>query len=86
MNKLAVRKLFWKIVNEIEGCCDTVIKNYKGVVIEKGMGLSNGYSILYNLDEGTLKICDDKFNAINTFTEESEILLVLKDLFEEIEL
>lgn len=86
MNKLEVKKLFWKIVNEIEGCCDTVIKNDKGVVTEKGMGLSKGYSILYSLDEGTLTICDDKFNAINTFTEESETLLVLKDLFEALEL
>ena len=86
MNKVEVRKLFWKIVNEIEGCCDTVVKNSAGVVVEKGMGLSNGYSIMYNLDEGTLKVCDAEFNAITTFTEDNETLLVLKDLFEALEI
>ncbi|WP_279230412.1 hypothetical protein [Clostridium thermarum] len=37
MNKNEVKKLFWKFVDGIEFCCDTITKNSAGVVVEKGM-------------------------------------------------
>lgn len=82
MNKHEIKKLFWKIVNEVEGCSDCIIKNAVGVVIERGMLLSNGYSVLFGLDDGILRIYDDVQNQIMSFTEESYELIALKEVFD----
>ncbi|HOA81263.1 MAG TPA: hypothetical protein PKK61_09415 [Defluviitaleaceae bacterium] len=82
MNKNEVKKLFWNLVNGIEFCCDTITKNSSGVVVERGMALENDYSAMYVLDEGSIKIYDNHHNVIAEFTEDSEILYILKDLFE----
>lgn len=86
MNKNEVKKLFWKFVDGIEFCCDTITKNSAGVVVEKGMALENGYSAMYALDEGAIKIYNKDNIVIATFTEEDETLYVLKDLFESLEI
>lgn len=82
MNKNEVKKLFWNIVNQIEDCCDIITQNDQGVVIEKGMGLSNNCSITFGLDDGVLRIYNAKYSPVASFTEEDETLIILKDLFE----
>ena len=82
MNKNEVKKRFWKIVNEVEGCSDCIIKNATGVVIERGMLFSNGYSVLFGLDDGVLRVYDDAHNPIMSFTENSVELVILKELFD----
>ncbi|MEG2018472.1 MAG: hypothetical protein RR128_08445 [Clostridium sp.] len=49
MKSIDIKKLFWKIVNVVYDCSDTWVVNTKGAVTEKGMNLSNGYSVLYGL-------------------------------------
>lgn len=86
MNKLEIKKLFWKIVDEIEYCSDTVIENQAGVVVERGMMLSNDYSIMFCLDDGVIRIYNKEHFPLIAFTEESEVLLILKELFETLDL
>jgi hypothetical protein len=38
--------------------------------------------VKYVLDEGSIRIYDNHHNVIAEFTEDSEILYILKDLFE----
>lgn len=85
MNKNEIKKFFWKIVNEIEEVSDTVVKNEAEVVVERGMQLSNGYSIMYGLDDGVIRIYNKEHFPISAFTEESETLLILKEVFELLE-
>jgi len=85
VDKIEVKKLFWKIVNVIEGCSDTIIKNGSGVITERGMTIENDYSIMFGLDDGVIRIYDNEHFPIAAFTEENEVLLILKDLFEELE-
>ncbi|KIN82151.1 hypothetical protein [Clostridium botulinum] len=82
MNKVEIKKLFWKIVNGIEEVSDTVVKNKAGVVVERGMILSNDYSIMFGLDDGVIRIYNKEHFPLIAFTEESEILFILKELFE----
>lgn len=79
------KKLFWEIVNHIEGCSDCIIKNHQGVVIERGMLLENGYSILFGLDDGVIRIYDNKQNVIFDFNENNTFLKILKDIFNNFE-
>lgn len=85
MNKMQIKKLFWKISNEIEGVSDTIIKNDKGVVTERGMQLSNGYSAMFGLDTGVLNIYNKEHISLMHFTEDSEALFIIKELFESLE-
>lgn len=82
MNKYEVKKLFWKVVNIVEECSDTYVSNATGVVIERGMNLSNGCSVLFGLDDSVLRIYDENSKPIMHFTEDSKELVVLKELFE----
>ena len=85
MDKIEVKKLFWKLVNAVEENSDTVIKNKAGVVTERGIMISNDYSVMFGLDDGTIRVYNNEEFPIAAFTEESEILLILKELFEELE-
>lgn len=86
MNKIETKKFFWKLVNAIEECDDTQVKNDKGVVTERGMLLSNDYSVMFGLDDGVIRIYDKDYKPLIAFTENSEVLLILKELFEDLEL
>lgn len=86
MNKIEIKKLFWKIVDQIEGCGDTVVKNDKGVVTERGMLLSNDYSVMFGLDDGVIRIYNSEYFPLIAFTEESEVLPLLKELFESLDI
>lgn len=85
MNKIEVKKLFWKLVDEIEYCSDAVVENEVGVVVERGMLLSNDYSIMFGLDDGVVRIYNKEHFPLIAFTEESEVLLIMKELFESLE-
>ena len=58
MNKFEVKKLFWKVVDTIEGCSDTQVSNEAGVVVERGMTIENDYSIMFGLDDGVIRVYD----------------------------
>lgn len=85
MNKHEVKKLFWKIVNYVHDCSDTTIENKEGVVTERGMSLSGDYSIMFGLDDGILRLYNSQNEIIAEYTEDSEALVILKDLFEDME-
>ncbi|AJD30895.1 hypothetical protein FDE98_16695 [Clostridium sporogenes] len=86
MNKVEIKKLFWKLVDGIEYCSDTVVENEVGVIVERGMMLSNDYSIMFGLDDGAIRIYNKEHSSLIAFTEESEILFILKELFESLEI
>ncbi|KHD35180.1 hypothetical protein NL50_14905 [Clostridium acetobutylicum] len=78
------KKIFWRLVNELEVVSDTIVKNEQGVVIEEGMMLSNDYSIMYVLDKGTIKIYNSDNKSLLEFDEDSLLLEALGELFEDI--
>ena len=86
MNDLQVKKLYWKVINAIEGASDTTITNDEGVVTESGMQLSDDNSAMYNLNDGSLTIYDKDCLPLICFTEESKSLMLIKELFEDIEM
>ena len=86
MNKTNTKKTFWKVVNEIEYVSDTVIKNDKDGVIESGMQLSDGCSVMFGLEDGVLRFYNKDNLSVIEFTEKSEGLLLIKELFENLEL
>lgn len=87
MNRQEVEnnKLFWKMVNYIESCSDKVVENHQGVAIERGKVLNYDYSILFGLDDGVVRIYDDKERVIATFDENNKYLSILKDIFNDLE-
>lgn len=85
MNKIEIKKLFWKLVDEIEYCSDIVVENEAGVVAERGMMLSDDNSIMFGLDDGVIRIYNKENFPLIALTEESEVLLIMKDLFESLE-
>lgn len=82
MNKVQIKKLFWKIANAIDGCSDIVIKNNDGIITEKGMQLSNGYSVMLGVDDGIIRIYNESGFPLIAFTEENEVLIPLVELLE----
>lgn len=82
MNKNEIKKFFWKVVSSLEDCTDTVTKNNAGVVVETGMSINDDYSVMYGLDDGVIRIYNKEYFPIADYTEESEELLILKELFE----
>lgn len=86
MNKIDTKKIFWKVVNAIGDVSDTVTENDKNGVIESGMQLSNGCSVMFGLEDGVLRFYNKDNLSLIEFTEESEGLLLIKELFENLEL
>ncbi|QOR34415.1 hypothetical protein IMX26_13060 [Clostridium sp. 'deep sea'] len=85
MTRLKAKQVFWKIVHYIEDCSDTNFKNKAEVITDKGMTTSSGGCIMFGLDDGVIRIYDNKNFPIAAFTEDSETLLVLKEIFEDID-
>lgn len=85
MNKNEIKKLFWKIVNQVDGCSDCRVDDGEGNAVERGMLLSNNYCVLFGLEDGILRIYDDNHNELMRFTDESYELIALKELFEILE-
>ena len=83
--QLGNKKLFWKMVDYIEGCSDCIIKNHQGVVTERGMLLDDDYSILYGLDDGVIRIYDNNENVVFAFNENNAFLLTFKLIIDDLE-
>lgn len=81
---METKKIFWKLVNALEGVSDTIVKNEQGVVIEKGMKINSDYSIMYVLDKGTIKVCSFHNESLLEFDGNSPIFEALSELFEQI--
>ena len=48
------KKTFYKVVNSLENCSDTVIEDTHCVVIERGITLCDGQYITYHLEDNTI--------------------------------
>lgn len=79
--QLENKKLFWKMVQHIEGCSDCYVRNNQGVITERGMLLSNDYSAYFGLDDGVIRIYDNKHSVLLAFDENSPFLITLNELF-----
>lgn len=86
INETETKELFWKIAKNIESCSDCYTKNSVGVITERGMLLSSGGSVMYGYDDGVIRVYNEKCEPLLAFTEESEALFILKDMFESLEL
>ena len=88
MNKkqIEIKRLFWKMVEVTESCSDTAIRNEKSEIVERGMTLANG-NVMFGVNDGTLNVyvesCDE---PVMVFTENSQDLLILRDIFEKLSL
>ena len=82
MNKqLENKKLFRKMVQHIEGCSDCYVRNHQGVIIERGMLLKDDYGAYFGLDDGAIRIYDNKHNVLLAFDENSPFLTALNEVF-----
>lgn len=86
MKKVEVKKLFWTLVNSLHDISDTTVQNEAGVITERGMTLSNGYYVLFGLDDGIIRFYNNEHKVILELNEENELLLVIKDLCESTEI
>jgi hypothetical protein len=83
-DKLAVKGLFCEIADVIEDCSDCVLQNEVGYILERGKMLSNGYSIMFNLYDRSLKLYNAENETLLSFTDKSEMLLPLKEMFSDL--
>lgn len=86
MNKVEIKKFFWNLVKNIEDCSDTITKSDTGVIEEVGMTICDDYTVMFGLDDGVIRIYNKEHFPLAAFTEESETLLILKELFECLEI
>lgn len=84
-NKFETKKLFWKIVNTITENKDLWLKNKNGEITEEGMVLPSGASVTYESKEGVLWLYDKNMDPICRITENNPIVVILKELLEEVE-
>jgi hypothetical protein len=85
INETETKELFWKIVKNIESCSDCYTKNSSGVITERGMLLSSDASVMYRYNDSSIIVYNEKCELLLAFTEESESLFILKDMFENLE-
>ncbi|MDU1315213.1 MAG: hypothetical protein E6940_14335 [Clostridium septicum] len=73
------RKKFYKAVNSLEYCSDTVIKNKHGVVMEKGITLHDGQFITYHLEDNTINFYIDD-EVVLSIQEDSPLISMFEGL------
>ncbi|MGN0025454.1 MAG: hypothetical protein ACI33I_00425 [Clostridium sp.] len=73
------KKKFYKAVNCLEGCSDTVIKNKHGVVMERGIALQEGEFITYHLEDNTINFYVDD-DVVLSIEEESPLISMFEML------
>ncbi|WP_283697318.1 hypothetical protein [Clostridium perfringens] len=73
------RKKFYKTVDYLENCSDVIVQNNCGVIIEKGICISESEYITYNLDNGTINLYVD-CEEVLTIDENSPILSMFEGL------
>lgn len=74
------KKKFYKAVNTLEECSDTVIKNKHGVVMERGIALQEGEFITYHLEDNTINFYVDD-EIILSIGEDSSLISMFEMLF-----
>lgn len=79
MKKCEIKKTFYKLVDILENCCDTTVKNKYGVITEKGMMLTENHFITYDLDSNLIRFYVDDEEVLE-IDDESPIILMFKDV------
>lgn len=83
MNKVDIKKKFYKVVSALEGCSDTSIKNGEGVVIERGVNIDgddnmeNNNYITYGLEDNLIHLYKGSAELLK-IDEESPIILMVE--------
>ncbi|NFO47249.1 hypothetical protein FDB40_09975 [Clostridium botulinum] len=83
MKNIDIEKKFFKVVNFLEGCSDTIVKNKHGVIIERGTTIDDDNRITYGLDDNLIRFYS-KGKEILSFGEKSPILLMFENIIEPI--
>ena len=73
------KKKFYKAVNCLEECSDTVIKNKYGVVMERGIALDDGQFITYHLEDNTINFYNDD-DVVLSIEEDSPLISMFEML------
>lgn len=73
------RKKFYKAVSYLEDCSDTVIKNDCGVIMERGISISEGNYITYHVEEGTINF-HVNYEEVLSFGDESPLIEMFENL------
>lgn len=73
------KKKFYKVVNSLEDCSDTVIKNKHGVVMERGIALHDNQFITYHLEENIINFYVDN-NVVLSIEEDSPLISMFEML------
>lgn len=81
--KNVYKERFYKAVNFLEECQDTVIKNEYEVIEEVGVEILNNHLITYHLEDNTINfyIKDDLLLSIE---EDSPLLLMFEGLIDSV--
>lgn len=73
------KKKFYKAVNCLEECSDTVIKNKYGVVMERGMTLYDGQFVTYHVEDNTINFYVDD-DVVLSIEEDSPLISMFEML------
>lgn len=84
-SELDAESVFWKVVSHIEFHATINFKNFAGVVTQRGISVANGYSVMFGLDDGVIRIHDNRRFPIMAITKDDVCLLILKEIFEDMD-
>ena len=84
-NKFETKKIFWKIVDTITENKDLWLKNKDGEIEEEGKVLPSGASATFGLKTGSITIYDKNMNTVFIFDENSNFILFVRELLEQVE-
>lgn len=73
------KKKFYKAVNCLEECSDTVIKNIHSVVMERGITLNDSQFITYHLEDNTINFYVDD-DVVLSIEEDSPLISMFEML------
>lgn len=73
------KKKFYKAVNSLEECSDTLIKNKHGIVMERGIALEEGEFITYHLEDNTINFYVDN-DVVLSIEEDSPLISMFEML------
>ena len=73
------RKKFYGIVNFLDCCSDTFIKNEHGVTMERGITVNENDAITYHLENNTINFYVDNKEVLS-ITEDSPLISMFEGL------
>ena len=81
MNKTEIKKKFYKVVSALEECSDVVLKNDKGVVMERGVNIDsdieNNHYITYGVEDNLIHLYEGDTELLK-IDEESPIIIMIE--------